>query len=194
MSSPARRLLGEERFHLGADGPTEYSVLDMWRWTASDLLSNTARGRVAEWIVAVALGVAEGVREEWAPYDLRTKSGITVEVKSSAYVQGWAQAKPSRPSFRIEATRAWDPVAGYEDVARRQAVVYLFALLAEEDRAQVDARDLSQWRFYALATRVLDREVPGQKSIGLSGLEALAPVPAVFGGIAAAIEAATARR
>jgi hypothetical protein len=188
------RLLGTERFHLGVDRPTEHSVLDMWRWTASDLLSNTARGIVAEWLVAVDLGVADGVREEWAAFDLRTPSGVTVEVKSSAYVQRWVQPKPGRPSFRVEPTRAWDRESGYAEVPRRQADVYVFALLAELDRAKVDLLDLRQWKFFVLATSVLDRLAPTQKSISLSNLMRLEPTETAFGGIGKAIDERPRRR
>jgi hypothetical protein len=34
------------------------SLLDFWRWNSSDLLSNATRGRLAEFIVASASGVA----------------------------------------------------------------------------------------------------------------------------------------
>jgi hypothetical protein len=34
------------------------SLLDFWRWNSSDLLSNATRGRLAEFIMASALGVA----------------------------------------------------------------------------------------------------------------------------------------
>ena len=49
------------------------------------------RGVVAEYLVAQALGVAGGVREEWAPYDVDAPGGIRVEVKSAAYIQSWNQ-------------------------------------------------------------------------------------------------------
>lgn len=43
---------------------------DFWAWAYSDLLDNTLRGALAEYIVATALGVNEGVRVNWDPYDL----------------------------------------------------------------------------------------------------------------------------
>lgn len=43
------------------------------------------RGVVAEFLVACDLGIVDGFRAEWGPWDLETKSGIKVEVKSSAY-------------------------------------------------------------------------------------------------------------
>jgi len=35
---------------------TEYNLLDFWRWSVSDILSNATRGRFAEFIVGTAVG------------------------------------------------------------------------------------------------------------------------------------------
>ena len=84
----AGRKTGEEKFRVGG---TEFgtSLLDFWRWSASDLVSNATRGVLAEYIVATALGLADGVRREWDAFDLLTKDGVRVEVKSAAYLQSW---------------------------------------------------------------------------------------------------------
>lgn len=60
-----------------------------WRWSASDLVSNTMRGVLAEYIVALAMGIdtEEGVRREWDAYGLVLGDGTKVEVKSAAYIQ-----------------------------------------------------------------------------------------------------------
>ena len=104
MDSPYPRLevspkTGDERFH---DGGLDagFGLLSFWRWSASDLVSNTTRGVLAEYIVAKALGIEEEARDGWAAYDFKTKSGIKVEVKSAAYVQSWAQRHLSAISFR----------------------------------------------------------------------------------------------
>ena len=99
----------------------------------------------------------KGIREEWAPYDLLTPEGITVEVKSSAYIQSWHRERLSPIVFSCPKTRAWDPqTGGYEKEARRQARVYVFALLAYQHQATLDPLDLDQWDFYVVPTAVLD--------------------------------------
>jgi hypothetical protein len=52
-------------------GPT---LLDFWRWSLSDLVSNATRGLIAEFIVANALGISttDRVRDEWGAFDLQT--------------------------------------------------------------------------------------------------------------------------
>lgn len=70
------------------------------------------RGVLAEYaedMVARALGIdTGGVRGEWAAHDLTPSSGVKIEVKSAAYIQSWAQKKPSTIAFNVRATRAWD--------------------------------------------------------------------------------------
>ena len=100
---------------------------------------------MAEYVVATALGVADGVRREWDPDDVTTASGVKVEVKSAAYVQTWAQRQVSRIEFGIAPTRVWDESTGeYQEEAKWQADVHVLALLDEKDRTKVNPRDLEQ--------------------------------------------------
>jgi hypothetical protein len=193
VSLPAlavRRATGQERFRNG-NAPLPFDLLSFWQWSASDLVSNALRGRLAEFLVAQVLGIADGVRAEWDSYDLRTPSGLTVEVKSAAYVQSWAQEAPSAICFDIAPTRYWDAASNVTEAEiRRQARVYVFALLAHKDKATIDPLDVSQWSFYVLPTAVLNERLPVQKQIGLAGLVALNPVACPFEGLQAAIEGA----
>ena len=63
---------------------TRLNKQEFWEWAYDDLLTNTTRGVLAEYIVATALGVADTKRREWDQYDLKTADGDGVEVKSSA--------------------------------------------------------------------------------------------------------------
>ena len=92
---------GNELFHWKGQS-LDISLLDFWRWSVSDLVSNATRGRLAEFIVATALNVPfDQVRDEWGAYDLLTPEGIKVEVKSAAYIQSWYQSKPSQARKRM---------------------------------------------------------------------------------------------
>ncbi len=106
-SRPATRRNGAEPL-VAADREVGY-LLEFWQWCDSDLLSNSLRGRFAEYLVALDLGVADGVRQEWQPYDLSTRSGIKVEVKSASYIQSWKQRRDSTIVFDVRPTLAWDP-------------------------------------------------------------------------------------
>ena len=85
-----KRKMGEEPFRSG-NGNAGFTLLDFWQWSASDLVSNSTRGVLAEFLVARALGVDTGVRDEWQAFDLQTATNKKIEVKSAAYVQSWGQ-------------------------------------------------------------------------------------------------------
>lgn len=187
----ATRKSGAEPIRSGsvALGPT---LLDFWRWSASDLVDNTQRGVFAEFLVAMAIGaLVDGVRESWTPYDLETADGIKVEVKSAAYVQAWGQAALSKIQFAVPKRHGWDAEAGKSELdSRRHADVYVFAFLAHQDQATLDPMDVSQWEFYVLATRTLEEREEGQRSISLGELRKLAqqtPYDRLRGAVEAAL-------
>jgi hypothetical protein len=50
------RRTGDEPFHID-ETLLSIKLLDFWRWSVSDLVSNLTRGRLAEFIVAMALEI-----------------------------------------------------------------------------------------------------------------------------------------
>ena len=152
------------------------NVLSFWRWSTSELLGNALRGILAEFIVASAIDALDSPREEWDAYDLISKDGLKIEVKSSAYLQSWEQNKLSNISFGIQPTVLWDADNKRSKEARRQADVYVFCVLAHKDQVTVNPLNLSQWEFYVLDTKVLNDNIPLQKTITLSSLLKLNPV------------------
>jgi len=163
---------GDEPFHRGTT-PLPHTLLDFWRWTGSLLLNNTSRGNLAEFIVAQALGITQGVRATWDSFDLLTARGLKIEVKSSAYVQAWTQKRLCTPTFGIAPAKGWDPDTNVYSEKRRHAHVYVFCLLHHTDQQTIDPLDLDQWTFYVLPTRMLDEHHPTQKSLGLGTLRRL---------------------
>ena len=181
------RKTGSEHFHSGGLA-TDFDLLDFWQWSASDLVNNTNRGVLAEYIVACAVGASIAkVRDAWAAFDLETPDRIKIEVKSSSYVQSWAQSRFSSIHFRISPTRAWDPESGsFSDESKLQADIYVFALLAHRIKSTIDPMNLDQWAFYVLSAVELDTHLGGQKTITLSELNQLAS-PVHFRGLEAAV-------
>ena len=175
------RKTGVEAFVAGGR-PIGKTLLDFWGWSTSDLVDNTARGVLAEFIVASALSIStEGVRDAWASWDLTTPDNVRVEVKSAAYLQSWWQKGLSKILFRTPKTFAWDPDAGaYAALAQQQAQVYVFALLSHTDKETLNPLDLDQWEFYVLPTAVLDKRSRSQHSITLKTLQGLASKPLRF--------------
>lgn len=164
---------GDEQFQY--DGKSlDFTLLEFWRWSTSDIVSNATRGVLAEFIVVRALGnVPSDVRSEWDAYDLETEDGIKVEVKSAAFIQSWHQKIFSRISFNVQKKLVWDEEKGYEDEARRPADVYVFALLKHKEKNSIDPLNLNQWEFFVLPTEVLNLRQRSQHSITLKSLERL---------------------
>jgi len=152
-----------------------YNLLDFWRWSVSDILSNATRGRFAEFIVGTAIGLnPENLRDEWDAYDLTTVSGIKIEVKSSAYIQSWNQKNFSIISFSIKPARYWDEEINMQrGEPKRHADLYVFCHLKHKDQNTIDPLKMEQWDFYVLPTYRLDNYERSQSSITLNSLRKL---------------------
>ncbi|WP_223170345.1 hypothetical protein [Maribacter aquimaris] len=152
-----------------------YNLLDFWRWSVSDILSNATRGRFAEFIVGTAVGLkSTDLREEWDAFDLTTDSGIKIEVKSAAYIQSWNQKSFSKISFSIKPTRYWDSENNVQgDEPKRHADLYVLCHLKHQDQNSIDPLKMEQWDFYVLPTFVLDYYQRSQHSITLNSLKKL---------------------
>lgn len=171
---------------------TRLNKQEFQAWAYDDLLTNTTRGVLAEYIVAKALGLDDTKRVEWDRYDLEI-DGVGVEVKSAAYVQTWEQARISEIAFGIRPARGWDARTNTSAAsAKRSADVYVFCLLEGVDREHIDPLDMAQWTFYVLSTSELDRQVPTQKTIRLGALKALGAHPCTYDELKAAIHEAAA--
>jgi hypothetical protein len=174
-----KRMTGEELFT--GFGKGKLILKDFWQWSSSDLVSNATRGILAEFLVAFALGLNKGVRTEWDPYDLKTEKDIKIEVKSSAYLQSWHQQRLSRITFDIRPTKAWDYQKNrYAEEIKRQSDVYVFCLLHHKEKMTINPLDLSQWTFYIVSTKELNKDCPNMKRIGLSRLKKINPIVCSF--------------
>ena len=56
--------------------PKGFSLLDFWIWSGSDVLNNTLRGQIAEYIITKATGARlPAIRVEWNSVDVMTPKG-----------------------------------------------------------------------------------------------------------------------
>ncbi len=172
----ATRKTGGEQFIYNGHS-VEHFLVDYWAWAYSDLVNNVDRGKLAEFIVASALGASDGVSATWDKFDILYR-GSGIEVKSSSYLQSWAQERESYIGFAVRPTVA--PIANtatYDDERKRQSDVYVFCLLKHKDKLTLDALNLDQWEFYVVPTALLNELIPTQKSISLSFLQKHNVVP-----------------
>jgi hypothetical protein len=166
---------GDEHFYYDGS-PSIFLLNDFWRWHSSDLLNNTLRGALAEFIVAKALGIeTSGARVGWEPYDLLFLNRWRIEVKASAYVQSWSQKSNSILSFTIRPTHTWTPESGFAGEILHQSDMYIFCVLEERNPETVDPLILDQWSFYPVLTAELRGMLSDQKTARLSTILRLCP-------------------
>ena len=76
--------------------------------------------------------------------------------------------------FKVPKTFGWDKETNkFDKEKKRQADVYVFALLSHKDKKTVNPLDISQWEFFVLPTKVLDERERSQHSITLPSLKKL---------------------
>jgi hypothetical protein len=85
---------GAEPLHANGN-PLGVSLQQFWQWSGSDLISNSQRGILAEFLVAHALGADSGVRTKWDAYDLVTDTQGLFEVIPRSSLPSWALATPA---------------------------------------------------------------------------------------------------
>jgi hypothetical protein len=164
---------GEENLTFGGEN-TKYKLLDFWKWSVSDLLSNATRGIFAEFIVATAMEIdlTNEASDEWSEYDLETWEWgkIKIEVKSSSYLQTWDQRNYSNIIFSIK-KKGKTSITKDKNTFIRPSDVYVFCLLNHKDKKTVDPLNMDQWSFYVVSTNSINSVFKDKNSISLKSLE-----------------------
>ena len=160
-------------------------VLDFWRFAMGDLRTNNVRGYLSEFFVARAVG-SNQKRVEWDPWDVTAPDGTRIEVKTSAYLQSWAQRTLSRPRFSVPRTFGWDAATNSRSTrAEFNADVYVFCLHEAKTHEEYDPLSLAQWTFYVAGRSAIEAH-PGV-SMGLSTLSRIAGEPVAYAELGAEI-------
>ena len=162
--NPSEKFLNSENLPI-----SDKTIGDYWQWAFSDLIGNSERGVIAEYLVAMASGSERPVRNSWEPYDIQSTNGKKIEVKSAAYVQSWAQSKPSQIRFSIRKTLEWVPEENrFGKDRKRHSDLYVFCVLTEKIKSEVNPLDIEQWEFYIMSTQLMDKELADSQSISLA--------------------------
>ena len=186
-----QQLTGDEEFTLHGSG-AGISVKDFWSWAYSDLLNNTQRGVMAEFLVYSSFKSEypppprTQMRVNWLPFDVTSPSGRRIEVKSAAYLQSWTTDFPAQIQYDIAPKLAWDG-KNYATEAKRNCDLFVFCLYTALTRDK-SILDLDYWEFYVLPTYILNDRIPNQKTISLSSLLKLEPVKTDYAGLGSVIE------
>lgn len=148
------------------------AALDFWKWAYSDLMQNTTRGIVAQYIVAWALGVDYEPNDPWRSYDILAPNGKHVEVKSTAHLQVWSHGENNRRHlFVIKPTLPYTPENGLGKKKKYNADIYVLCYFHELVMGKADPMNLAQWKFWVFSKDEIIKLLDGKKSITVEGLE-----------------------
>ena len=161
-------------------GIPNLNIGHFWSWAYSDVLSNTIRPLIAEFLVGHALNLTNKPRVEWDAVDFYYGK-FKVEVKSGGYIQTWHKKEnnPSKITFDIAPKLAWDAATNtYSSNPERSADCYVFCVHTDKDLSDAEPLDVSRWEFYVMATSDIEKHFGSQKSVSLSHLKKfISPFP-----------------
>ena len=166
-----RKFETSTRFVGGSESINIKTVCDFWQWSFSDLMQNTTRGILAEYIVAALLGIDDKVRNPWFAFDLELNDGRTIEIKTMSLLQAWTQKQLSTPRVVLVPTRKWDPKTGkMNKKSTFNADIYILCFFKSKDYDTANPLDLTQWDFFAFTKKQVIKLLNGRKSISLKTL------------------------
>jgi hypothetical protein len=184
-----KRTGGNEPFRAGGTA-LKVKLKHFWQWSVSDLMSNASRGILAEYLVAKALGIAGGVRNELGPFDLETKDGMKIEVRSFSPFQTSFTEPCSKPSFGTRPVQHCnEATTKFDGEIEHQADVYVLCVLGdrEKNREGVDPLNLDQWDFYVVKASIFNEESPAQKTTGETSLKEVSLIKVEYAELGARI-------
>lgn len=179
---------GNEKFEF--DGKElDYSFIDFRRFHYSNIYD--IQGRIAEFIVAKALGIDESQNDQyWTLWDL-TYRGVRIEVKETSYYHSFnKEGKVSQQrSFGItKANGAYDAEKSGNTEFCRQNDVYIFCLNTGETMEESYPLNLNNWEFYIVPTAVINEKCGKNKTISLSKIKSLGYSAVKYSEIKSAID------
>ena len=181
--------IGNEQFSIGSH-TINLTVNDFWRWSYSDLNDGTCRSALAKFIVATSLEVPN--LNQWLSwtlkrtYDLISKDGYRIEVKSAAYNESVDEEPPDHISFGIAPTELSGRIKE-ANTAHQNSDVFVFCVYKAVSKDKTPL-DLDFWDFYVLPAKVLNEKMPIQKTITFQSLMRLEPMWCDYYGIGNAIQ------
>jgi len=162
---------GTEKFVFD-DRELGFDLLDFWRFHYSNIYD--IQGRIAEFIVAKAVGNDKSQNDQyWTLWDL-TYRNLRIEVKETSYYHSFnEEGKVScRRSFDIsKANGSYDVKNSGNTEFCRQNDVYVFCLNTGNTRETSYPLNLNNWEFYIVPTSVINEKCGDNKTISLNKIK-----------------------
>ena len=162
---------GNEKFEYNGEA-LDYSFLDFWRFHYSNIYD--IQGRIAEFIVARALGITESQNDQyWTLWDM-TYRDMKIEVKETSYYHSYNEKGKysTYRSFGIGmAHGSYDTAKSGNSEYKRQSDVYVFCLNTGYTAEESYPLNLNNWEFYIVPTSVINEKCGNNKSITLTRIQ-----------------------
>lgn len=172
--------------HFSLEGEKQFKVVDFWKWAFSDLVENTTRGILGEFIVGIALGLdMSKVKYNWGVCDLIQPDGTKIEVKTSAYLQTWNESKLSNIGFSRLKTRNQNGL-DLRDKKDYNSDYYIFCIQTAKSHQEYNQFNLDKWQFKIVEKASLAKK--NTDSISLNSLQKIAPDTFSFGSLREGLE------
>ncbi|MBQ4066239.1 MAG: hypothetical protein IJD22_01220 [Clostridia bacterium] len=179
---------GDEKFEFNGQ-ELDFSFLDFWRFHYSNIYD--IQGRIAEFIIARALGIEESQNDQyWTLWDT-TYRNVRIEVKETSYYHSFnKEGKVSyKRNFGItKANGSYDPQVSGNTEFCRQNDLYIFCLNTGETREDSYPLNLNNWEFYIVPTSVINEKCKNNKTISLNKIRKLGFLPLKYDGIRPAVD------
>lgn len=166
-------MTGKEVFVLNGEA-MGFDFLDFWRFHYSNIYD--LQDKIAEFIVAKALGVNEAQNDQyWTLWDVSYRNK-RIEVKETSYYHSFNQeGKVSKQRiFGItKANGSYDPTKSGNTDFCRQNDIYVFCLNIGDTKETSNPLNLNNWEFYIIPTAIINEKCGNNKSISLGRIKNL---------------------
>ncbi len=148
------------------------TIQDFWKWHFSEIYD--LQDKIAEFIVATALGLDEPYNVgSWTLYDI-DYHGVRIEVKETSYYHAWQTDEEPKSQLRtFGITKAYSEYQDNTSEFKRQNDIYVFCLNIGETRETSNPMKLENWEFYIVPTSTINECCGDAKSISLNRLKKL---------------------
>ncbi len=166
-------MTGKEKFVFN-NKELGFDLTDFWRFHYSNIYN--AHGKIAEFIIARALGVLKAQNTAyWTLWDI-TYRKIRIEIKATAYYHPWnlsGNVSKQRVFGITKANGAYDITISGNSEYCRQNDIYVFCLNTGNTKETSNPLELNNWEFYIVPTSVINKSCSNNKTISLGRIRKL---------------------
>lgn len=164
---------GNEKFsNKGID--LDFAIIDLWKYKFSNIYN--MQEVIAEFIVEKALNMEKSYNvDSWTLYDILYREK-RIEIKQTSYYHTWNENMKvsNQRIFGITKANSSYENSDEKNKYERQNDIYVFCLNIGETKETSNPLDVSNWEFYIVPTKVINKECGNNKTISLGRVRQIA--------------------